>query len=67
MSMNTLTATSRDKATAWCAAQGKEMQLRQQARSWQPMQIELSFRCVPPQDKAQQESPGQARSLTNFK
>lgn len=50
MSMTTLTASSHDKASAWCAAQGKDMQLRQQVRSWQPMQIELSFRCVPPQE-----------------
>jgi len=67
MSMNALTASSREKAIAWCNAQGKDMQLRQQARSWQPMQVELSFRCVPRQDKGQPAPQEQGKSLTTFK
>jgi len=67
MSMNALTATSREKATSWCDAQGKDMQLRQQARSWQPMQVELSFRCVPRQGKGDPASQEQGKSLTTFK
>ena len=49
MSLPALTTASRDKASAWCAAQDKDMQLRQQARSWKPLQVELTFRCVPHQ------------------
>ena len=56
MSMVALTANSREKASAWCATQGKDMQLRQQARSWQPMQVELDFRCIPHQVQAQEQS-----------
>lgn len=46
MSMDELTATTRQKASAWCADQGKDMQLRQQVRGWKPMQIDLDFRCL---------------------
>jgi len=67
MSMTTLTAASREKAIAWCNTQGKDMQLKQQARSWQPMQVELSFRCVPRQGKGQAASEEQGKSLTTFK
>ncbi|WP_051516755.1 hypothetical protein [Herbaspirillum sp. RV1423] len=49
MSMSELTAASREKAGAYCAAQDKAMQLRQQMRGWRPMQVELSFRCLPRQ------------------
>lgn len=49
MSMDELTAVSRNKASAYCAGQDKEMQLRQQARGWRPMQVELNFRCLPRQ------------------
>ncbi len=47
MSMADLTATSRQKASAWCESQGKDMQLRQQTRGWRPMQVDLNFRCLP--------------------
>lgn len=47
MSMSQLTNASREKAVAYCADQGRDMQLRQQARGWQPMQVELDFRCLP--------------------
>jgi hypothetical protein len=67
MSMTTLTAASREKAIAWCNTQGKDMQLKQQARSWQPMQVELSFRCVPRQGKGQPASEEKGKSLTTFK
>jgi len=63
MSLPGLTAASRDQANAWCAAQDKDMQLRQQARSWNPLQVELNFRCVPHQEGAL----GQSSSLTTLK
>lgn len=63
MSMNDLTDVSRKKASAYCADQDKNMQLRQQARGWRPMQVELSFRCLPKQI-GELERPA---SLTTFK
>jgi hypothetical protein len=47
MSMADLTTASHEKASAWCAGQGKDMQLRQQSRGWRPMQVDLNFRCLP--------------------
>gem|GEM_PF-5926947 len=49
MSMPQLTAASQRRAVSWCAAQDSDMQLRQQARGWRPMQVELNFRCLPKQ------------------
>jgi hypothetical protein len=49
MSMAQLTNASREKAVAYCAGQDRDMQLRQQARGWQPMQVKLDFRCLPRQ------------------
>jgi hypothetical protein len=46
MSMDDLTAATRQKASAWCADQGKDMQLRQQVRGWKPAQVDLDFRCL---------------------
>jgi hypothetical protein len=46
MSMSQLTNASREKAVAWCAGQDRDMQLRQQVRGWEPMQVELDFRCL---------------------
>lgn len=63
MSMAELTKASREKASAWCDGQDKNMQLRQQARGWRPMQVELSFRCLPRQPGELQ----QPASLTAFK
>jgi hypothetical protein len=54
MSMSQLTNASREKAAAYCAGQGRDMQLRQQARGWQPMQVELDFRCLPRQTGTRQ-------------
>jgi len=59
MSMPALTAMSNEKARAWCAALNKDMQLRQQIRSWQPMQVELNFRCVARKEIAQDTTPKQ--------
>lgn len=63
MSMATLTNSSREKASAYCADQDKTMQLRQQARGWRPMQVDLSFRCLPKQVGVLE----QPASLTTFK
>jgi len=63
MSMAHLTNASREKAGTYCAVQDKEMQLRQQVRSWRPMQVELNFRCLPRQ-LGQVDHPA---SLTTFK
>ena len=63
ISMADLTTASREKAGAYCAIRDKEMQLRQQARGWRPMQVELNFRCLPRQ-LGQVDQPV---SLTTFK
>ncbi|AKZ63181.1 hypothetical protein F506_11320 [Herbaspirillum hiltneri N3] len=65
MSMSRLTNASREKAVAWCAVQGRDMQLRQQARSWQPLQVELDFRCLP-REAGTSESGLNALSLTRL-
>ena len=70
MSMSQLTNASREKAAAYCAGQGRDMQLRQQARSWQPMQVELDFRCLSRQSGTLQTElhtePQPALSLTRL-
>lgn len=50
MAMPALTAAAQEKATAHCASLDKRMQLRQQVRGWQPMQVELTFRCLTPNE-----------------
>jgi len=50
MAMPALTAAAKEKATAWCASLDKSLQLRQQVRGWRPMQVELNFRCLAPDE-----------------
>jgi len=50
MAMPALTAAAKEKATSWCASLDKGMQLRQQVRGWRPMQVELNFRCLAPDE-----------------
>lgn len=63
MSMPELTDATRKKANAYCATQDKALQLRWQARTWRPMQVELCFRCVPSQVEPG-ESPSFPATLT---
>ena len=66
MSMSQLTNASREKAVAWCAGQDRDMQLRQQARGWNPMQVELDFRCLPRQAGTPEAELKPALSLTRL-
>jgi len=50
MAMPALTAAAKEKASSWCASLDKGMQLRQQVRGWRPMQVELNFRCLAPDE-----------------